>query len=65
MTAALSALLKAQARLWLLTEQLDPATDPATLERLAADVRQIVAESEGLQAAAEEQPRLFPREWVG
>ena len=64
MTAALSDLIKAQARLWLLTEQLDPDTDPETLERLAGDVRRIVAEVEGLKAAAEEQPRLFPREWV-
>ncbi len=65
MTTALSALIKAQARLWLLTEQLDPDTDPATLELLAGDVRQIVTEVEMLPAAAEEQPRLFPREWVG
>ena len=65
MTAALSDLIKAQARLWLLTEQLDPATDPATPEGLAGDVQRIVAEVEWLQAAAEEQPRLFPREWVG
>lgn len=64
MTAALSDLIKAQARLWLLTEQLDPATDPAELEWLAAQVRVIVAEVKTLQAAAEEQPRLFPREWV-
>lgn len=65
MSATLSDLIKAQARLWLLTEQLDPATDPAILERLAGDMRRIVAEVETLQAAAEEQPRLFPREWVG
>lgn len=65
MTTSLSALLKAQARLWLLTEQLDPATDPEVLARLTSDVQRIVVEVEGLRAAAEEQPRLFPREWVG
>lgn len=64
MTAALSDLIKAQARLWLLTEQLDPATDPATPEGLAIRVRQIVAEVDGLKASADEQPRLFPREWI-
>lgn len=64
MTAALSDLIKAQARLWLLTEQLDPATDPATLDDLTARVRQIVSEVQNLAPCAEEQPRLFAREWL-
>lgn len=64
MSATLSDLIKAQARLWMLTEQLDPAIDPATLDDLTARVKQIVSEVQNLTPCVEEQLRLFAREWL-